>query len=88
MNSNWGYDQYGLADGAVLPELATLLDIPVPPRSRWRAATVVMFATNPLGVSTGYLQNVHDLNWPISVETLLRQAITLLHHRANNTRPS
>ena len=75
-------DRRGLDDGRVLTQLAELLTVPTPPSSRWRAATVTMFATNPMGVTSAYHQHVHDLDWPIAESTLIEMAIELLVHRS------
>ena len=48
---DWAQDRHGIAaDAQMLSHLAQLLQVPTPPQSRWRAATVTLFATNPLGV--------------------------------------
>lgn len=87
-SAEWGRDRRGLSDDpTILPRLAAMLDVPTPPQSTWRAATVTLFATNPLGLTAAYLQHVQDLNWPVAEETLIRHTIRLLHHRAEGTQP-
>lgn len=87
-NADWGEDRRGLSnDPSILPRLAEMLDVPTPPQSTWRAAIVTLFATNPLGVTSIYLQHVQDIAWRISEETLINNAIPLLVHRANGTTP-
>ena len=83
---DWARDRSGIAaDAHLLSQLAQLLQVPTPPQSRWRAATVTMFATNPLGVTSAYHQHVQDIDWPIPEKTLISQAMALLYHRANHT---
>ncbi len=85
-STEWGKDRLELSvDSQVLTRLAELLDVPTPPQSSWRAATVTMFATNPLGVTSAYHQHVQDLNWPLPEATLITQAIQLLQHRAKHS---
>jgi hypothetical protein len=43
-----------------------MLGVPTPPQSAWRAAIFTMLATNPLGVTSAYLQHVQDINWPVA----------------------
>jgi hypothetical protein len=82
---DWAQDRCGIAaDAHMLSQLAQLLQVPAPPQSRWRAATVTMFATNPLGVTSAYHQHVQDIEWPVPEKALISQAMALLYHRANH----
>jgi len=76
-------DRRVAAGGHALSHSAQLLHVPTPPQSRWRAATVIMFATDPLGVMSAYHQHLQDIDWPIPENTLTNQAITLLYLRVN-----
>ena len=80
-NENWKKDVRGISDPNVFNELGKIAGIPMPPNSTWRAATVVMFATNPLGVARAYLQYIQDLDWTVSEEKLLTQVAMLLQDR-------
>jgi hypothetical protein len=87
-SADWDAEQYGIAtDVELLTYLATLSHVPAAPHTTWRAATVTLFATNPPGVASGYLQHVQDLGWAVPEKVLLEHAAHLLRHRAEDIDP-
>jgi len=81
----WNADSYGMSDDiTLLPRLAELVSVPTPPQSRFRAAFVAMFATNPLGVTSGYLQYLQDFSWPVTEQAVVPQAVALLIQRSED----
>lgn len=87
-SADWAADRRGVGDPEMLAQLAELVDIPRRPGSTWRAASVTMFATDPFNITSGYLQHIQDLDWPIPEADLLRLTIRLLQHRVDGTTPS
>lgn len=84
--ADWGTDRYALSsDADIVPRLAELVGVPLPPNSTWRAAIVTLFETNPEGIAGIYLQHIQDLNWPVPEEALLKHVIVLLQHRVDHT---
>ncbi|PRZ41691.1 hypothetical protein CLV47_10850 [Antricoccus suffuscus] len=85
--ADWSRDRRGLSNVEMLPRLAELLEVPQPPNTVWRAATVTLFATDPANITSAYLQHIQDLDWQVPEEQLLILASRLLQHRAEHTEP-
>ncbi|MFC4944734.1 hypothetical protein [Pseudonocardia sp. GCM10023141] len=87
MESGWSDDLFGMSNQPILEQLAELSAIPPIPNTSWRGATLVLFAANPIGITTGYLQVVKDISWQVPDAAMLRLAIDLLQHRHDGTTP-
>ena len=82
------HDQRGLSDDpTLLLRLAALFDVPAPSRGTWRAATLVLFASDPADFITIRVKHVQDLDWTMPEQALLQLAADLLHERAREIAP-
>jgi hypothetical protein len=87
--AEWGRDRRALCnDPHALAKLAELVELPHPRHSRWRAATVVMLATNPEGLSSVYHQHVQELDWAVAEHALVKQAMVLLAQQITQHKPN
>jgi hypothetical protein len=80
--SDAAHDHRWIAAPETLNQLAELAGVETSPGHRSRAAHVVLFATNSLGVTRTYLQHIQDLEWVVPESALLRDSATMMNHFA------